>query len=398
MTLFLSFPIAAGSPALHGPHALHHDKPMPPQRAFPLSLLQAARDASRGLVPSRRIQMPLSLAKRAQFKLFGWFLLFLLFTLPAHAQNTSAPVDAPTIELKKNPIDVLRELEPAADAPYQLGIGDEITVEVAGRSELSSKHTVGPDGRITLPVAGSVEVADNTREQAAALIENALGSYYQGVTVFVSVDKYTSNRITLLGAVGHPGVMNFEGAPLLLEVISRGGPPVREGVAPVPGDPIAAYPEECIIYRGKDTVFTVELRQLIEEDHNLADYRLRRNDIVYVPGPTKYVSVMGMVIHPGTLNLTNRSTLPQLLAEAGGPTEKAGNSAVIQVIHRGDAHAPSRVITVRYKDILQAKPLDLTLYSGDILYVPESGLNKIGYVLEKLAPLATLVTLGAIMN
>src|SRR5580698_5720641 len=121
----------------------------------------------------------------------------------------------PMVELKKNPIEILKELEPPADAPYELGRGDEITVEVIGRPELTNKHVIGPDGKITLPVAGSVEIANKTREDAAKAIQTALSNFYESVDVSVGVEHYSSNRVLLLGAVEHPGVMTFDGTPLL---------------------------------------------------------------------------------------------------------------------------------------------------------------------------------------
>ena len=314
--------------------------------------------------------------------------------------GSSTVPSAPVVELKKNPIEILKELEPPADAPYELGRGDEISVEVAGRTELTSKHVVGPDGEITLPVAGSVQVADKTREQAAAAIQSALSSYYEGVSVSVGVDRYSSNRISVIGAVQHQGAMTFEGTPLLLDAISRAGTisPTNSSAVQSAATIASSYPEECIIYRGKDTVFTVELRQLLEENNNLADYRLKRGDIVYVPGLSKYVSILGQVSHPGTQQLHSTSTLPEMLADAGGVTEKAGRSPVIQIIHRGTDQSPGKIQAVAYRDILQAKTLDLTLHSGDIIFVPESGFNGAAYAIEKLAPLVNLVTVGAILR
>lgn len=327
-----------------------------------------------------------------------------VFSSIAHGQNPvsaeSSASGSPAIELKTNPIAVLREFEPPADAPYELGRGDEISVEVAGRPELTSKHVVGPDGDITLPVAGSVHVADRTREAAAATIQNALSNYYEDVSVSVGVDHYTSNRISVIGAVQHQGSMTFDGTPLLLDAISRAGTlsPTSAGQTQAAATVSPAYPEECIIYRGKDIVFTVQLRELLEENNNLADYRLKRDDIVYVPGQTKYVSVLGQVNHPGTEQLHLTSTLPELLADAGGVTEKAGRSPTIQIIHRGAGQSPGKIQLIAYKDILQAKPMDLTLHSGDIIFVPESGFNGAGYAIEKLAPLVNLVTVGAILR
>ncbi len=314
-------------------------------------------------------------------------------------QGSPAGSSGPVVELKKNPIEVLRELEPPADAPYRLGAGDQITVDVLGRPELSAKYTVGPDGKITLPFAGSVEIADKTREEASAIIQSALSGYYEDVTASVRVDEYSSNEITLLGAVDHPGSMQFTGTPLLLDVISRGGTvPERGSSASGAATVASAYPEECVVYRGHNTVFTVELRQLLEENDSLADYRLVRGDIVYVPGPSKFVAMSGQILHPGTLQLHNTSTLSELLAEAGGPTEKAGRSPTVEVIHKAVGQSAGRVQVIPYKSILDGKPVDLTLQSGDIIYVPESGFNSVAYAVEKLAPLVNLVTLGALLQ
>ena len=65
--------------------------------------------------------------------------------------------------LKPNPLETLRNFEPAADEEYRLGKGDEITVDFAGRPDMQAKLIVGPDGRITLPLAGDVMLAGLTR-------------------------------------------------------------------------------------------------------------------------------------------------------------------------------------------------------------------------------------------
>lgn len=337
----------------------------------------------------------------ASFQIIPFLLsvAFLLVPSAAHAQEASH-----TPELKPNPMAALRAFEPPADQEYELGPGDEITVEVIGRPELASKHVIGPDGRITLSIAGSVLLADKTRDEAAMEIQTALGKYYSNVTVSVGVDHYTSNHILLLGAVEHPGLMAFDKTPTLLEVISRGGLPLQ-GPPGAPGTPATpansarpfVVPEQCMIYRGDQTMVTVQLRSLLEDGNPLADMRLKRDDIVFVPGQDRYVSVLGQVLHPGNERLDSRSTLSQLLADAGGITEKAGRYPDIQIIHRGANGNPGKTQLVSYKALLDPKPLDLTLQSGDIIFVPQSGLDRAGYVFEKISPIVTLFTASALI-
>ena len=161
----------------------------------------------------------------------------------------------PEPELKPNPLETLRNFEPAEDEEYRLGKGDEIAVDFAGRPDLAAKLVVGPDGRITLPLAGEVMLDGLTRPKRRKAIEAALSTYYSNLSVQVTVTKYTANRVLLLGAVAHPGVVTFDGTPTLLEALSRGG--METGKAGTNTGPnnapskVSQIPERCAIYRGQ---------------------------------------------------------------------------------------------------------------------------------------------------
>jgi polysaccharide biosynthesis/export protein len=298
--------------------------------------------------------------------------------------------DAPA--LKENPIAALKAFEPAAGQEYELGAGDEITVEVVARPEISGKHTIGPDGEVTIPGAGSIKIADMTRSQAANAIQAELAKLYSNAKVSVGVDKYTSNKVLLLGAVEHPGPISFEETPTLLEVISRGGQQLTPASSPNQKSTPPGMPETVAIYRGT-TVVTVQLKELVDKGDPMANMRLKRNDIVFVPSAKDvYVSVLGEVGHPGTIQLNSSSTLAGLLTEAGGPLDKAGRNPKIQIVSR--ATGKSRIIA--FNDILSTKELDLTLHSGDVIFVPQSGFDHFGYVLQQLGPLITAGSLGGL--
>jgi polysaccharide export outer membrane protein len=304
----------------------------------------------------------------------------------AYSQDTPA--------LKENPIAALKAFEPAVGQEYELGAGDEITVEVVARPEISGKHTIGPDGEITMPGAGSIKIADMTRAQAADAIQAELSKLYSNAKVSVGVDKYTSNKVILMGAVEHPGPISFEETPTLLEVISRGGQQLTPTAAGggTQKTSTSGMPEQVSIYRGT-TMLTVQLKELVDKGDPLANIRLKRNDIVYVPSAKdRYVSVMGEVGHPGTIQLSSNSTLADLLAEAGGPLDKAGRNPKIQIVSRSTGK--SRVIA--FNDIKSTKDLDLTLLPGDVIYVPQSGFDHFGYVLQELGPLITAGSLGGL--
>lgn len=294
-------------------------------------------------------------------------------------QTQETAANTPDPQLKLSPLEALRRFEPAADEEYTLGAGDEISIEFPGRAELSSKDVVGPDGRITLPIAGSIKVAGLTREEAGKTIAGALSSYYTNLVSTVEVTKYGSNHVTLLGNVKNPGAINFDQVPTLLEVLSKGG---------VENSPEGGMPEQCVIYRG-DQVMWVDLSELLVSGSPLADLRLRRNDVIFVPAlSTRTVSVMGQVQHPGEVALHHDSNLSTVIGSAGGLSDNAGNNPEIQIVHRTKG---GKTQYIHFKDLL--KPTggsEISLSPGDVVFVPKSGMAKTGFVLQQLAPFLSL--------
>jgi polysaccharide export outer membrane protein len=313
----------------------------------------------------------------------------------AQKNDTAAPQSIPDPTLKISPEKALESFEPPANAEYQLGAGDEISLDVPGRAELTRKFVIGPDGRITLPMAGAIHVADLTRSEAAKAVETTMSEYYTGLNVTVNVEKYSSNRVRVLGYVLHPGEIPFEDTPTLLDAISRAG--LISGTAEKNGimSNTNAIPETCTIYRGNDMTVSVELRKLLMTGNALADLRLRRNDIVYVPAPRElFVSVLGEVGRPGNVALTPESTLRSVLADSGCCSESGGMSPKIRIIQP----SISKDTIITYKDLLTAKGAEITLHTGDVIVVPKSGFYKATYVLQRISPIATMVSLAALVG
>jgi polysaccharide export outer membrane protein len=314
----------------------------------------------------------------------------------ALAQETVAnatPGSNPQLGL--SPLKTLEKFEPAVNEQYELGPGDEISLDFPGRPELSGKRVVGPDGRITLPLAGPISVADKTRTETARAVVDALSDYYQDLTVTVNIDKYGSNRIVLIGAVKNPGVLYFDTTPTLLDVIARGGlmPAPAGGAASGSGAGVSnaavvrdGIPNRCAIYRGNDQVIWVDLKMLLQSGNSMADMRLRRNDIIFVPSEQQvFVSVLGSVGHPGAIAITPESTLTSILAQAGGLTE--GASSKVQVIQP----STGKTTTVSFKSLVSLKGVnEVSLHGGDVVYVPASGFYKATYVIQRISPGATL--------
>jgi polysaccharide export outer membrane protein len=277
----------------------------------------------------------------------------------------------------------LGEFEAPADEVYRISEGDKLSVLVWGRPELSGRRLVGPDGRISLPLGDSVPVALRTREEAATALEASLGKFYVRPAVSVEVEDYVGNRIVLLGRVNNPGIIRFDGALTLIEALSRAGAlPVLDKKATL---------TRCAVVRGRDRILWVDLKALLSDGKLDYNIRLRQGDLVYIPdSDDTLVYVLGEVQRPGAYRLTPDMTLMDALAEAGGPTKDA---------------APSRMQLVRPRSHLQldipfSTLLDpqgdrnVGLEEGDIIWIPKSGLAKLGYTFQQVSPFANLVVVG----
>jgi polysaccharide biosynthesis/export protein len=292
-------------------------------------------------------------------------------------------------QLKVSPLRALQQLEPSLEEAYALGAGDTISVYVAGHPELSKDYIIGPDGFITLDVVGSVKVLNLTREAAAKAVRDALAPDYTDPAVTIGVEKYGSNTVMIFGNVSHPGILAYDGTtPTLLDAIGRGGllvnPSSKDGL-----------PDRCIIYRGNDTVVPVALRQLLLSNSPLSDVRLRRGDKIFVPvDQLQFVSVLGQVSKPGPVTITSDLDLKMTLSRAGGITDLAGSNPTIHVIQT----TSNRELSIPFNELM--KPGgggEVTLEPGDVVFVPMSGFNKFTYVLTKISPVATMVSLASLV-
>jgi polysaccharide biosynthesis/export protein len=330
----------------------------------------------------------------------GILLLIGAETLPGQ-QASVANRDQSDPKLSLSQSRILQDFEPAAGEEYTIGPGDQISLDFPGRTELAGAKVVGPDGRITLPLVGAITVSDRTRSQVASLIIAALSVYYKDLTVTVSIDKYSSNRVVVLGNVLHPGVLYFDDPPTLLDVIARAGLLASTEGEPTGGSSAVrgsssitkGIPERCAIYRGNDQVVWVDLKAMLQSGNSMADLRLRRNDVVFVPAQQEvFVSVLGDVEHAGAIPLTSESTLTSVLAQAGGPSQGASNN--IQVIQP----STGKSMTISFKSLLTPAGSDeVQLHAGDVVFVPYSGLAKFTYVFQRISPVASMGILTALI-
>ena len=98
---------------------------------------------------------------------------------------------------------------------YRLGAQDLIEVSVFGVDELSKTVRVNSNGMISLPLVGSVMEAELAKRYA--------DGYLQRPQVTLFVKEFSSQRITMEGAVKNPGIYPLTGKISLLQAVAVAG-------------------------------------------------------------------------------------------------------------------------------------------------------------------------------
>lgn len=111
-----------------------------------------------------------------------------------------------------------------AGAPYQLRHGDALTISVWKEEALRMEVRVLPDGSITFPLAGRVEVAGLTTQQVEERIAGKIKQYIPAAVVTVSVTGIDGSRVYVLGKVAEPGLVALVSpSTTVLQVLSQVG-------------------------------------------------------------------------------------------------------------------------------------------------------------------------------
>ncbi len=112
-----------------------------------------------------------------------------------------------------------------AEAPssYKLRHGDLIQISVWGEDKMQKESLVLPDGSITYPLAGRVEVIGLTSTEAEKKIAEKLKTYLPDPQVSVVIAKIEGNVAHVLGKVIKPGQVLMTGPMTVLNAISMAG-------------------------------------------------------------------------------------------------------------------------------------------------------------------------------
>jgi polysaccharide biosynthesis/export protein len=110
-----------------------------------------------------------------------------------------------------------------ARAAYRLQPGDVVAVSVWKESELQREVLVRPDGALTFPLAGEIDVDGKTVEQLRIDLVERLRKYVPDPVVTVAVKAIGGNRVYVIGKVSRPGEFPFSSPVDVMQALSLAG-------------------------------------------------------------------------------------------------------------------------------------------------------------------------------
>lgn len=110
----------------------------------------------------------------------------------------------------------------AAENPdtYILRQGDTVSISVWREDALQRQLIILPDGSVTFPLIGRIEIAGLSTPEVAYQITAKLKEYFPDPIVSVAIVGIDGNRAYVTGKVLHPGSFIITGPTTVLQAIS----------------------------------------------------------------------------------------------------------------------------------------------------------------------------------
>jgi len=110
------------------------------------------------------------------------------------------------------------------DASYAVNAGDTLRVYVWNEESLARELLVAPDGHISFPMVGDLDVNGLTTQSIGERISLGLGKYLRDKPqVTVSLMAVNGNRIFVLGTVRRPGQFIITSPTDVMQALALGG-------------------------------------------------------------------------------------------------------------------------------------------------------------------------------
>ena len=165
----------------------------------------------------------------------------------------------------------------AADNDYIMCPGDQLQVVVYRHTDISSPlnstpYIVRPDGKVTFPLIGDIDVTGKTVTEFTRQLEASLAEYLVRPQVSVNILKLGTTRVYVLGEVKKPGLYELEKSHRVLDALGK-----AEGFTEK-----AAKKKIFLIRKGAEKPVLVNINNFLKKSDQSQNYVLNEGDCLYL--------------------------------------------------------------------------------------------------------------------
>lgn len=190
--------------------------------------------------------------------------------------------------------DGLRAVGPEFANPgdYELGVGDEVQLNLWGQVEASLSLLIDTQGHITLPKIGPVQVAGLRVSQLESHLRSQFAKTFSNFGLSARAGNLRSIQVYVAGHARQPGAYLISGRATVIGAIQMAGGPSPTGTM-----------RSVQLMRAGKAVASVDLYRLIVHGDTGKDLRLMPGDSLVIPPAGPRVALSGQVDQAGIYEL-----------------------------------------------------------------------------------------------
>lgn len=278
---------------------------------------------------------------------------------------------------------------------YRLRPLDEIQITVYNEAQVNAILPILPDGRISAPFAGLIEVAGKTTVEVEALLMDIYKERLKlrDPKVSVVVIRYRPLRASVSGMVLAGGTYpDLRPGDTLITLLSRAG-----GVNPDRADLRRA----TLTRAGSREVIPIDLHSMLFKNDMSQNYEVEDGDLLYVPEEVmNRVQIQGAIAQPGQYPYKEPMYLSDLISMARGEIPNRTKFSEVLIIRR-KAGTDDQLYRIKANYVNYVRKGDLSqnvlLMPGDLVFVPTTktpDYNQLNSIFNTLFVVDRLLTGG----
>lgn len=211
---------------------------------------------------------------------------------------------------------------------YVLGPGDQVIIDIYGASQKNLQLEVSPEGTVTVPDYGPIQIGGMSVAAANAKIRRSLGSRYSSSEIKLTVGQTRTILVNVMGEVRLPGTYTLSAFATVFHALYLAGGINDLGTL-----------RNIRVYRGGRLITVVDIYEYILNGRLAGNIRLQENDVIQVGVYDCLVDVAGNVKRPMSYEMRRSESVGTLIKYAGGFSGDAYKKAVRLIRKTGEKYA-----------------------------------------------------------